>query len=166
MWTPKLALALIGGYVMARAVLPSTDFENRDEFDPIIREASERYNVPALLVKAVIATESGFRQGITNGRTTASGLMQVTKAAAKHVGADHGQLTSDPRAEIMAGTAYLSDMIDRFGLHDGIRAYWGGPGTVSQPNSVPQWMRQGSHEYVGKVARYYAALALEPSAWV
>jgi soluble lytic murein transglycosylase-like protein len=162
----RWALYITGGYIMARAVLPSVDFKNRDEFDPIIRDASARYGVPALLVKAVVATESGFRQGVTNDKTSASGLMQVTKAAAKTVGADHDALTQDARAEIMAGTAYLSDMIDKFGLYDGVRAYWGGPGTVSQPNSVPQWMRKGSYDYAGKVASYWAALALNPEAWV
>jgi soluble lytic murein transglycosylase-like protein len=107
--------------------------------DPVARwqlyvdEASARFEVPAVWIERVIRAESGGRT-IVNGkpirsRAGATGLMQLmpsTWAAmrdAYHLGAD----PDDPHANIIAGTAYLRMMRDRFGFPGLFAAYNAGP---------------------------------------
>jgi len=107
--------------------------------DPVTRwrvftsEASSRFGVPVDWIERVMRVESGGLTAIGGRPTTspkgAMGLMQVmpeTWAAMRWrygLGAD----PYDPRDNILAGTAYLRLMYDRFGFPGLFGAYNAGP---------------------------------------
>ena len=102
-------------------------------WQPYIAEASTRFGVPADWIARVIRAESG---GLTtlNGtpirsKAGAIGLMQLMPATwatmrdIEHLGFD----PDDPHDNILAGTAYLRRMADRFGYPGLFAAYNAGP---------------------------------------
>jgi soluble lytic murein transglycosylase-like protein len=99
-----------------------------------IAEASARFGVPVAWIERVIRAESG---GMTvlggrpiTSRAGAMGLMQLMPATWAAMRAAHGlgRNPHDPRANILAGTAYLRAMYDRFGYPGLFGAYNAGPG--------------------------------------
>jgi soluble lytic murein transglycosylase-like protein len=104
------------------------------QWQPHVAEASARFGVPADLIERVIRAESGGRT-MLGGRPITShagamGLMQLmpgtwTEVRARlRLGAD----PHNPRDNILAGTAYLRMMYDRFGHPGMFAAYNAGPG--------------------------------------
>ncbi|WP_454882616.1 lytic transglycosylase domain-containing protein [Sphingomonas oryzagri] len=102
-------------------------------WQPIITEASLRFGVPEAWIERVILAESSGRTTL-GGRAIRSpagamGLMQLMPATwadmrdAWHLGAD----PDDPHDNILAGTAYLRAMYDRFGYPGLFAAYNAGP---------------------------------------
>lgn len=94
-----------------------------------IAEAAARFGVPIDLVVEVIRAESGGQVRAVSS-AGAIGLMQVMPATYAELRARHG-LGADPfevRDNVLAGTAYLREMLDRFGLPGAIAAYHAGPG--------------------------------------
>ena len=109
----------------------------RDELMPYIQEAAVATGLPVEYIMAHMAQESGFSRdkgllgkNADGSTTSAIGLMQVTKGAAKEVGADYNTISKDYRANIMAGAKYLKKMVDSTDgtLYSGSRAYFMGPG--------------------------------------
>lgn len=99
-----------------------------------IAEASARFGVPVAWIERVIRAESG---GMTvlggrpiTSRAGAMGLMQLMPATWTAMRAAHGlgYNPHDPRDNILAGTAYLRAMYDRFGYPGLFGAYNAGPG--------------------------------------
>jgi soluble lytic murein transglycosylase-like protein len=104
-----------------------------DRWQGFITEAALRFNVPEAWVGAVMKAESG---GVTmlNGRPITSragamGLMQVRPDTYDELRRAHGLGSDpyDPRANILAGTAYLRAMYDRYGYPGLFAAYNAGP---------------------------------------
>ncbi|MFC0104426.1 lytic transglycosylase domain-containing protein [Sphingopyxis terrae] len=104
------------------------------QWQPLIAEASVRFDVPAEWIERVIRAESGGRttrdgQPITS-RAGAMGLMQLMprtwKSMRQRLGL--GSNPHDPRDNILAGTYYLRLMRDRFGYPGMFAAYNAGPG--------------------------------------
>lgn len=99
-----------------------------DQWQSHINEASKRFAIPASWIRAVIAAESdGDRHAVSP--KGAMGLMQLMPGTWKELSDEHdlGSNPFEPRANIMAGTAYLKAMYDRFG-HPGLfAAYHAGP---------------------------------------
>jgi hypothetical protein len=111
--------------------VPGTD---DDPWGPHIREAAARFQVPERWVRAVMQQESGGRQYETDGSLITSsagamGLMQVVPATFDILRRRYG-LGDDPyepRDNILAGTAYIREMYDRFGAPNFLAAYNAGP---------------------------------------
>jgi Soluble lytic murein transglycosylase and related regulatory proteins (some contain LysM/invasin domains) len=112
---------------------------NSQESDPVARwhteiaEASARFGVPVAWIERVMRAESG---GMTvldgrpiTSRAGAMGLMQLMPAtwAAMRSTYGLGGNPHDPRDNILAGTAYLRAMYDRFGYPGLFGAYNAGP---------------------------------------
>lgn len=108
--------------------------------DPVLRwraataEASLRFGIPIAWIERVMRAESGG-QTMLDGRPTTSragamGLMQLMPATWAAMRAAHGLGVDphDPRDNILAGTAYLRAMYDRFGYPGLFAAYNAGPG--------------------------------------
>lgn len=101
-----------------------------------IEEASLRFGVPAEWVRGVMLQESGGRTHIGGLPITSSagamGLMQVMPATFAEMRARYGLGPDpyDPRTNILAGTAYLRAMYDRYGAQHFLSAYNAGPGRV------------------------------------
>ncbi|MDX2204527.1 MAG: transglycosylase SLT domain-containing protein [Hyphomicrobiaceae bacterium] len=81
-----------------------------------VAAASQRFGIPEAWIRAVMRAESaGDRHAVSH--RGAMGLMQVMPATWAGLRAQHG-LGADPFApydNILAGTAYLREMLDRFG---------------------------------------------------
>ena len=114
-----------------------TPHELMARWEPLIKQASKKYNVPADWIRAVMARESGGRTML--GETMpmvssagAMGLMQVMpgtydeKRAELGLGAD----PFNPRDNILAGTAYLKWLHGKYGYPAMFAAYNDGPGNL------------------------------------
>lgn len=80
------------------------------QYDPIIKEASQRYNIPVYLLKAVIVTESSLDPFAVSS-AGAEGLMQLMPGTANDM-----QVTDsfDPKENIMGGARYLRVLANLF----------------------------------------------------
>jgi soluble lytic murein transglycosylase-like protein len=100
---------------------------------PFIDEASDRFGVPEAWIRAVIAAESGGRT-TENGQPITSpagaiGPMQVMPQTYEELRLRYGlgPDAADPEQNILAGTAYLKELCDRFGRAGVFAAYNAGP---------------------------------------
>jgi D-alanyl-D-alanine carboxypeptidase len=102
-----------------------------DPWGPYIREAAARFRVPGHWVRAVMHQESGGEQQATSS-VGAMGLMQVMPATYEELRARYqlGDDPYDPHNNILAGTAYIREMYDRFGAPGFLAAYNAGPDRV------------------------------------
>jgi hypothetical protein len=109
-----------------------------DPWGPWIREAAARFGVPERWVREVMRQESGGRLYGADGwpitsAVGAMGLMQVMPRTFDTLQLRYG-LGSDPyepRDNILAGTAYIREMYDRFGAPGFLAAYNAGPDRVA-----------------------------------
>ncbi|ANC91574.2 lytic transglycosylase domain-containing protein [Azospirillum humicireducens] len=106
---------------------------------PMIREASQRYDMPEKWIRAVMMRESNGRATARNGKVLTSsagalGLMQVMPGTYELMRTQYGlgPDPSDPRDNILAGTAYLREMYDLFGAPGFLAAYNCGPACYAQ----------------------------------
>lgn len=105
-----------------------------DRWRPLIVEASGRFGIPEDWIARVMRAESAGHTA-RNGHPITShagamGLMQVMPGTYAALARAHG-LGSDPhlpRDNILAGTAYLRAMYDRYGYPGLFAAYNAGPG--------------------------------------
>jgi soluble lytic murein transglycosylase-like protein len=120
-------------------------------FDPIIIEASRKFDVDAALVSAVIKAESDYNPRIVSHKG-ARGLMQLMPATARRFGVTD---PFDPSANVHAGARYLRWLLDRF---DGnaelaLAGYNAGEGNVAKYAGVPPFRE--TVEYIRRIARYF-----------
>lgn len=108
-----------------------------DQFDDIIARASMLHGVSEDLLRGMIATESSFRPR-AKSHAGAKGLMQITPITAKHLGLPKDADLFDPETNIMAGAAYIAELLGRFGNEeDALRAYNAGP------TRIRRWLNKG-----------------------
>jgi soluble lytic murein transglycosylase-like protein len=120
--------------------------------DPIISRASRKYGVDVGLIKAVIKAESDFNpQAVSHAG--ARGLMQLMPATARSLGVTD---SFDPEQNVMAGTRFLKDMLQRYNgnVDSALAAYNWGPGNVDRHGSSA--LPRETREYLTKVKGYYA----------
>lgn len=122
------AVILIG---QVQAAEPVTD--RIDRWTLFIAEAAQRFGIPPAWIRAVIAVESGGRNTL-HGRPIVSkagaiGLMQLMPQTFTEMRHQHdlGPDPHEPRTNILAGTAYLRHLYDRFGNDGVFAAYNAGP---------------------------------------
>ncbi|MEW6185596.1 MAG: lytic transglycosylase domain-containing protein [Thermodesulfobacteriota bacterium] len=110
------------------------------EIDGIIQEASARFGVDPDLIKAVITVESNGNPRAVSP-AGAQGLMQLMPGTAAELG------VTDPfnsRQNIMAGTRYLSRLLDRYQGNRSLAlaAYnWGMGNLEKNPKGLPRETR-------------------------
>jgi D-alanyl-D-alanine carboxypeptidase len=102
-----------------------------DPWGPYIREAAGRYGVPEQWVRAVMQQESGGEEQAVSP-VGAMGLMQVMPETYEGLRERYGLGGDpfDPHNNILAGTAYIREMYDRFGAPGFLAAYNAGPDRV------------------------------------
>lgn len=143
-WTPATA--------PAKPVIAS------DPWAPHIAEASMRFGVPETWVREVMRIESGGRthlngQPITS-RVGAMGLMQVMPATWEELRRRHdlGPDPHAPRDNILAGTAYIREMYDRFGAPGFLAAYNAGPRRFEEHLTLGRPLPEETRFYLDRVA--------------
>jgi soluble lytic murein transglycosylase-like protein len=150
-----LAVALLVA-TPAAADPPRTDPVSRWRAE--IAEASTRFGVPVAWIERVMRAESGG-QTMLGGRPITShagamGLMQLMPATWAAMRAAHGLGGNphDPRANILAGTAYLRAMYDRFGYPGLFAAYNAGPGRYAAHLASGRALPAETRAYLAQVS--------------
>jgi hypothetical protein len=133
----RIALLLLSGLSIV-SVMPAITMAqdvavvrppSRDAYADYIAEASRRFGVPIAWIRAVMRAESaGESRAVSSAG--AMGLMQIMPATWADLRARHGlgRDPYDPRDNILAGTAYLRDLHNRYGSPGFLAAYNAGPG--------------------------------------
>lgn len=122
-----------------------------------IAEASARFAVPEVWIRRVIVAESGgrARRGGRPIRSAAGaiGLMQLMPATWREMRTayDLGPDPDDPHDNIMAGTAYLRAMYDRFGYPGLFGAYNAGPGRYAAHLATGRPLSEETRLYIARV---------------
>jgi soluble lytic murein transglycosylase-like protein len=123
------------------------------DLDLLIRDASSRHQLDPDFVTSVIKAESNFQPKAVS-RKGALGLMQLMPATAALLGVAD---PFDPKANVEAGTAYLSQLLDLY--HDdpikALAAYNAGSQRVEQYHGVPPYRE--TKAYVARIVRDFNA---------
>lgn len=111
-------------------------YAHEHDFDAIIDSASNEYNVPVALIKAIIGQESEFIATAYRAEPqindASRGLMQLLLGTAQNLGfTGNPDDLYDPTLNIRLGTKYLSDNLNYaasngYGIDSAISAYNGG----------------------------------------
>ncbi len=135
----------------APAAAPKAWQGDPKDFDGMISQASKQHNVEEPLIRAVIRQESAFNPKATSW-CGAQGLMQLMPETAKELGCGNSY---DPYQNIMAGTKYLRQLLDRFDgdMTKAVAGYNAGPGAVEAAGGVPPYAE--TKDYVVKVMDNY-----------
>ncbi|SRR5579871_301808 len=123
-----------------------------DRFANFVAEASTRFAVPARWIRAVIQIESAGDEHAISPRG-AMGLMQLMPGTWVELSAHYG-LGLDPfdaRDNILAATAYLREMRDRFGSAGFLAAYHAGPARYEQHLATGKPLPSETTAYVAAV---------------
>lgn len=123
-----------------------------------IAEASTRFGVPVAWIERVMRAESGGHTMLDGrpitSRAGAMGLMQLMPATWAAMRAAHGlgRNPHDPRDNILAGTAYLRAMYDRFGYPGLFAAYNAGPGRYAAHLATGRTLPTETRVYLAQVS--------------
>ena len=125
-----------------------------DPYAAHITEASQRFGIPEHWIRAVLRAESaGDVRAISSAG--AMGLMQVMPDTWAGLRARHrlGRDPYQPRDNILAGTAYLREMWDRYGnVGAMLAAYNAGPGRYDEHRSTGRPLPAETRAYVAALA--------------
>jgi soluble lytic murein transglycosylase-like protein len=123
------------------------------DLDQVVREASNKNRLDPDFVNSVIKAESNFKTHAIS-RKGAQGLMQLMPGTAAQLGVAD---PFDPKANVEAGTAHLSALLDQY--HDdpikALAAYNAGAHRVKQYNGVPPY--EETRAYIAKIVRDFNA---------
>ena len=123
------------------------------DLDELVRDASQRRQLDPDFVNSVIKAESNFKTRAVSPKG-AQGLMQLMPQTAAQLGVSNA---FDPRANVDAGTTYLSQLLDLY--HDdpilALAAYNAGPQRVQQYHGVPPYRE--THAYIARIVRDFNA---------
>jgi len=146
---PSLAAIRLGAGRAAGDVGSPSQAAIQAPFDDLIDTHAGLNSLRPALVRAVVMAESAFDPSARSPKG-ALGLMQLMPETARQFGVAN---PFDPEDNIRAGTAYLRQLLDRYGNDEALAlaAYNAGPGAVDRHGqSVPPY-RETQH-YVARVS--------------
>ena len=141
-----------GGLVTSPHYYPPPGPPN-DPWGPYVEQASSRFSVPGRWIRAVMRQESGGQQQAVSP-VGAIGLMQLMPRTYAELRDENG-LGNDPfepRDNILAGTAYLRSMYERYGAPGFLAAYDAGPGRLDHYLESGESLPTETVNYVAAVA--------------
>lgn len=126
--------------------------EKKNVYGDIIDRASQKFDVPYKLIKAIVKQESGGNAD-AKSPVGATGLMQLMPETAKEMGVTN---PNDPEQNIMGGTKYFRGLMDRFGgdVPKSLAGYNAGPGAVLKYGGIPPYKE--TQGYVRNIMGNYA----------
>lgn len=109
--------------------MPPASAEADAPFASFVAEASQRFGIPVSWIRALMRVESANDLRAVSPKG-AMGLMQIMPDTWAYLRARHrlGSDPFDPRDNIIAGTAYMRELYDRYGAPGFLAAYNAGPG--------------------------------------
>ncbi|MEM8993002.1 MAG: lytic transglycosylase domain-containing protein [Pseudomonadota bacterium] len=122
--------------------------------EQFVAEASVRFGMPERWIRAIMQAESAGNPHAVS-RAGAMGLMQIMPATWTELRARYG-LGSDPfnpRDNILAGTAYMREMYDRFGAPGFLAAYNAGPGRYAEHLRTGRTLPRETRRYVAALSQ-------------
>ena len=128
-----------------------------DQFQAHIKEASQRFGIPARWIEAVITAESSGEPKAVSPKG-AMGLMQLMPETWAELRDQH-DLGADPfdaRMNILAGTAYLKAMQGRFGYPALFVAYNAGPRRYEDHLRTGRPLPAETRAYVARITEMLA----------
>jgi soluble lytic murein transglycosylase-like protein len=146
---PVPAVQPVGMKVTAPASTAATTID----IDEVVREASNKNRLDPDFVRSVIMAESNFKTHAVS-KKGALGLMQLMPSTAAQLGVAD---PFDPKANVEAGAAHLSALLDRYN-NDPVKAlaaYNAGAHRVKQYNGVPPYRE--TRAYINKIVRDFNA---------
>lgn len=141
-------------------------------WQPFIREASLRFDIPSEWIEHVMGAESGgktqWKGRAIRSSAGAMGLMQLMPGTWADMRArlGLGSNPDDPRDNIFAGTLYLRLMYDRFGYPGLFAAYNAGPRRYAEHLAGRRALPAETIGYLASVAPMTAsrtAIAITPA---
>lgn len=124
------------------------------DYDPHVRAAAHKYDLPPALIKAVMAAESAFNP-LAVSRKGAQGLMQLMPETARELSVRD---VWDPAQNIDGGARYLRKLWTQYDgdLYRTLSAYNAGPEAVKRARgSIPNIAE--TQDYVRRVLALYQA---------
>ena len=139
--------------VAMKVTAPTSAAAAAIDLDQVVRDASNRNRLDPDFVSSVIMAESNFKTHAVS-KKGALGLMQLMPSTAAQLGVAD---PFDPKANVEAGAAHLSALLDRYN-NDPIKAlaaYNAGAHRVKQYNGVPPYRE--TRAYINKIVRDFNA---------
>jgi soluble lytic murein transglycosylase-like protein len=171
----KQALALTGVLLFAplastAATTASPIYCGTKQWQTFIDEAAARFDLPARYLHAVMATESAGCESMNEHPTTsvagAKGLMQLMPVTWErfrrrlNLGADG----YDPHDNVLAGAAYLRELVDRYGWPAASAAYHAGPARYDEYLANGRALPRATLDYLARINRTLAQVSTESRA--
>lgn len=131
---------------------PSTAPSHGNSIEALALDAAQRFGLPVSWIKAVIHVESLGQTSVVSPKG-AMGLMQIMPATWEilRVHYDLGNDPCDPRDNIVAGSAYLRQMYDRFGSAGFLAAFNAGPGRYEDFLTTGRPLPEETRMYLAKL---------------
>ena len=147
---------LSSGAAHAGRVSPPTHKASSETLHPFaafVTEASRRFSVPEHWIRAVMHIESGAKQRARSSKG-AMGLMQIMPGTWNELRARHGLGPDpyDPHDNILAGTAYIRELHNRYGAPGFLAAYNAGPGRYERHLATGRPLPDETQAYVATLA--------------
>lgn len=137
----------------ASSVSPAKPVMTQADIEQVVREIASKHQLDPDFVASVIKAESDFKTRAVSPKG-AQGLMQLMPQTAAQLGVKDA---FDPKANVEAGTAHLSALLDLY--HDdaikALAAYNAGAHRVDQYHGVPPYKE--TQAYVAKIVRDFNA---------
>ncbi len=138
--------------VQAQTVAP-VPAETSAPFTVFVAEASQRFGIPVAWIRVLMRVESAndIRAVSPKG---AMGLMQLMPDTWAYLRARYrlGSDPFDPRENIIAGTAYMRELYDRYGAPGFLAAYNAGPGRYDEYLANGRPLPAETRAYVAQLA--------------
>lgn len=157
----RLLLLLLSGLSLAAAptstgyaqAVPPVQAEASAPFAAFVAEASQRFGIPAAWIRVLMRVESANDLRAVSPKG-AMGLMQIMPDTWTDLRARHrlGNDPFDPRDNILAGTAYMRELYDRYGAPGFLAAYNAGPGRYEEHLANGRPLPAETRAYVTQLA--------------
>lgn len=165
----RLLLLLLTGLSLTGALTPPVHAqtmapavaETDAPFAAFVAEASQRFGIPGAWIRALMRVESADDLRAISPKG-AQGLMQIMPDTWAYLRARYrlGSDPFDPHDNIIAGTAYMRELYDRYGSPGFLSAYNAGPGRYDEFLAGGRALPPETRAYVAQLAPLVGGAAL------